>query len=124
MKDENRKNQSVETQETQSLDAAIAAPEYHKIVFENERVRVTDFRVKPGEIVPAHTHRWASVNYVLSLSDFLSYDGDGNLKLDSRTGKSDIKQGAVFCLPPLPPPHSVENIGESEIHAVSVELKD
>ncbi len=124
MKDENRKNQSVKTLETQSLDAAIAAPEHHKIVFENERVRVTDFRVKPGEIVPAHTHRWASVNYVLSLSDFLSYDGDGNLKLDSRTGKSDIKQGAVFCLPPFPPPHSVENIGESEIHAVSVELKD
>ncbi len=40
MKDGNRKNQSVKTLETQSLDAAIAAPEYHKIVFENERVRV------------------------------------------------------------------------------------
>jgi quercetin dioxygenase-like cupin family protein len=123
MKNKNGKNQSVET-EAHFLDAAIAAPEQHRVVFENERVRITDFRVKPGETVPAHTHRWASVNYVLSLSDFLSYDGDGNLKLDSRTGKTDIKEGSAFCLPPFPPTHSVENIGETDIHAISVELKD
>lgn len=123
MKDENRKNQLIQTQE-QSLDAAISAPEQHQVVFENERISIVDFRVKPGETVPAHTHRWASINYVLSLSDFLSYDGDGNLKLDSRTGKSDIKKGAAFCLPPYPPPHSVENIGDGEMHGISVQLKD
>ena len=111
MKNENRKTQ-LNKQPTESLDAIVAAPAQHKVIFENEQVRISDFRVKPGEIVPVHTHRWASVNYVLSLSDFLSYDGDGNLKLDSRTGTSDIKQGAVFCLPPFPLPHSVKNFGE------------
>lgn len=120
MKNENNKNQT----QLESFDGAIAAPEHHKVVFENERVRIMDFRVKPGEFVPTHTHRWATINYVLKLSDFLSYDEDGNLKLDSRTGEFSGKEGEVFCLPAFPPLHSVKNIGESEMHGISIELKD
>src|SRR5262245_10591079 len=89
-----------------SLDGVTAAPEHHKVIFENERVRVVEFRVPPGEAVPAHTHRWPTVNYVIALSDFLSFDGNGDLKLDSRTGKTEIREGGVFCLPPFPPVHS------------------
>ena len=44
-----------------SLDAMVAAPEHHELLLENQRVRVLDSRIKPGEIVPVHTHRWASV---------------------------------------------------------------
>ena len=83
-------------------------------------MRVVELRVKPGEYVPVHTHRWATVNYVISLGDFLSYDADGNLKFDSRTGPADLREGAVFCLPPYPPPHSVKNIGASEMHGIAV----
>jgi quercetin dioxygenase-like cupin family protein len=121
MKDENRK--SVQ-ERLDSLDGVIAAPEHHRIIFENDRMRVTELRVKPGDRVPVHTHRWASVNYVLKLGDFISYDAEGNVKFDSRGGESEINQGAVFCLPPFPPPHSVENIGAVEMHGISVELKD
>ena len=106
------------------FDGPVAAPEHHKVVFENERVRIMEFRVPPGDLVPAHTHRWATINYVVSLSDFLSYDADGNLKLDSRSGQFGGKEGEVFCLPPFPPLHSVENIGEGEIRGLSIELKD
>ena len=116
------KNELTETR-LEFLDAVHVAPDHHKVIFEDERVRVMELRAKPGEIVPVHTHRWASVNYVLSLSDFLSYDAYGNVKLDSRTDESGIKQGGVFCLPPFPPPHSVENIGDSELIGISVELK-
>jgi quercetin dioxygenase-like cupin family protein len=116
------KNELTETQ-LEYLDAVFAAPDHHRVIFEDERVRVMELRIKPGEIVPVHTHRWASVNYVLSLSDFLSYDAYGNVKLDSRTDESEIKQGGVFCLPPFPPPHSVENIGGCELIGISVELK-
>ncbi|HEY8563748.1 MAG TPA: hypothetical protein VIL74_25440 [Pyrinomonadaceae bacterium] len=105
------------------LDAVVAAPAQHRVVFENERIRIVEFKVRPGEFVPVHTHRWASVNYVLKLGDFLSYDVAGNLKLDSRTGNTAIKQGGVFELPPFPPPHAVRNIGDAEMHAISVELK-
>lgn len=123
MKDENAKNKIVQT-EIESLDGVIAAPEHHRVIFENERVRIVEFKVKPGEFVPVHTHRWATVNYVISLSDFLSYDADGSLKFDSRAEKTQIKEGAVFCLPPFPAPHAVENIGTSEMRGVAVELKD
>jgi hypothetical protein len=94
MQDENGENQPIQPQ-LESLDGVIAAPEHHRVIFENERVRVVELRVKPGEFVPVHTHRWATVNYVISLGDFLSYDADGNLKFDSRTGQADLRQGAV-----------------------------
>jgi hypothetical protein len=44
-----------------SLDAMVAAPEHHEILLENERVRVLDSRIKAGDTVPVHTHRWPSV---------------------------------------------------------------
>jgi quercetin dioxygenase-like cupin family protein len=115
---------NLEKERAESLDAVFAAPDHHKVIFENERVRVMELKVKPGDVVPVHTHRWATVNYVLNHSDFLSYDADGNVKLDSRTDESGIKQGGVFCLPPFPPLHSVENIGDSDLLGITVELKD
>src|SRR5215203_6659464 len=103
-----KKNKS-ERIDADGFDGPVAAPEHHKVIFENERVRIMEFKVPPGDVVPAHTHRWATINYVVSLSDFLSYDADGNLKLDSRSGQFGAKEGEVFCLPPFPPLHSVEN---------------
>ena len=123
MKNEHQEN-NINHLDMERFDAPLAAPEQHKVVFENERMRIIEFKVKPGEFVPVHTHRWASVNYVLRLSDFLSYDADGNLKLYSRTGGFGGREGEAFCLPPFPPLHAVENIGEREMHGISVELKD
>lgn len=110
--------------DSELLDGVVAAPEHHRIIFENERVRIVELKVKPGEIVPLHTHCLATVNYVVSHSDFLSRDADGRVKLDSRTDESGMKQGAVFYLPPNPPLHSVENIGAGELRGITVELKD
>lgn len=106
----------------QLLDAVTAAPEHHEIVFENEAVRVLDTCVRPGERVPVHTHRWPSVVYVLSTGDFIRYDAEGNIVLDSRDANIDLAHGNVVWLPPLSP-HSVENVGESEIRSISIEIK-
>ena len=108
----------------ESFDGPVAAPEHHKVVFENERVRIMEFTVPPGDVVPVHTHRWQSINYVFSLSDFISFDADGNVKFDSRKDRFAAKEGEAFCLPPLPPLHSVENVGKGEMRGISVELKD
>jgi quercetin dioxygenase-like cupin family protein len=107
-----------------AFDAPSAAPEHHRIIFENDRVRVLDFRVPAGETVPLHTHRWATVNYVVSRGDFLSYDDEGNVELDSRTAEVGQSEGSVFFQPAFPPLHSVVNIGQSEIRGVTVELKN
>src|SRR6266404_8571598 len=105
-----------------SLDAMVAAPEHHEVLLENERVRVLDSRIKPAETVPVHTHRWASVLYILGTSDFIRYDTEGNVVFDSRTAATNVEPGTVAWSPPLRA-HSVENVGDTEIRVISVELK-
>jgi hypothetical protein len=106
-----------------SLDAVIAAPQYHRIVLENDRVRVLDTRIPVGDIVPLHTHRWPAIYYTIVAGDFVRRDADGNVLFDSRTvpGLLTRSEGTwMECLSP----HSVENVSANEIHLISVELKD
>jgi quercetin dioxygenase-like cupin family protein len=103
------------------LDALNAAPQYHALLFENEAVRVLETRIRPGQTVPLHTHRWPSVLYIVSWSDFVRRDGKKTIVVDSRiTGK--ILQGSALWSGPLPS-HTLENVGESELRTISVELK-
>ncbi len=106
-----------------ALDALIAAPGFHQLLFENNRARVLEVRIAPGKLVPVHTHRWPSVLFIHSSSDFLRRNGEGELIFDSRDAARGENAPGVVWSPALPP-HSVENIGSSEIHIVSVELKD
>jgi hypothetical protein len=89
-----------------------------------ERVRVIFTHIPSGATVPVHTHRWSSVAYLLSWSDFIRRDHHGNVLLDSRQSRAAPPQiPAVQWLQPLPP-HTVENVGPSEIRIFIVELKD
>jgi len=105
-----------------SLDAVIAARDFHCVLFENERVRVLDVRIRPGQFVPVHTHRWPAAVYLLSASDFIRRDENGNLLFDSRAAGPPPATAAAQWTGPLPP-HSVENIGSADIHIISTELK-
>jgi hypothetical protein len=107
----------------ESLDALIAAPEHHLLLLENDRVRVLDTRITPGATVPVQTHRWPSVLYVVSMSDFVRYNADGEAVVDSRNSARPTIAPAVFWSEPLPP-HSLENVGKSELRVICVELKD
>jgi hypothetical protein len=42
------------------FDAVLAAPQSHKVIFENAFVRVLEVSVSPGTTVPMHHHRWPS----------------------------------------------------------------
>jgi hypothetical protein len=107
----------------QELDALTAATKHHTRLFENERVRVLDVQIGPGEIVPVHTHRWPSVIYMQAGSHFIRRDGEGKVLLDScKAGPAPKLPLTVWCGPL--PPHSVENVGEEEIRLFTVELKD
>ena len=107
----------------EQLDALIAAPDHHFLLLENERVRVLETRIAPGDITPVHTHRWSSVYHVLSWSDFIRRDDKGNIMVDSRRVESLANPPRVLWSAPLPP-HTLENVGDSEILLISVELKD
>ena len=104
------------------LDAMIAAPAHHDIILENQWVRVLDTRLPPGERTPVHAHQWPASLYVMSWSDFVRRDESGAVIVDSREwaerpGPGDALWSAALV------PHSVENVGASELHIVAVEVK-
>jgi len=41
-----------------ALDAVIAAPKHHKVLFENEHLRVLEVILEPNDEEPVHHHRW------------------------------------------------------------------
>jgi mannose-6-phosphate isomerase-like protein (cupin superfamily) len=105
-----------------SLDALAAAPGFHRLLLENDHLRVLETRIAPGATVPVHTHRWPSVLYVLSGGRSIRRDGSGNLLGDPRSPETPAEQGTALWLEPIPP-HTVENVGDSEIRLLNVELK-
>jgi hypothetical protein len=86
----------------EELDALVAAPGNHSLLFENEAVRVLDTRVAPRETVPLHTHRWPSALYIVSWSDFVRRDGVGTVMADSRAGGK-LPEGSAVWSGPLAP---------------------
>ena len=106
----------------ETLDAVAAAPEHHQVIFENEHVRVLDSRVGPGETTPVHTHCWASVVYTIQTGDFVRFDAVDESVVDTRVTPIQIETNVPKTFPPLRP-HSVENVGDQELRAITVELK-
>ncbi|MGZ8717369.1 MAG: cupin domain-containing protein [Gaiellaceae bacterium] len=105
-----------------SLDALVAAPEFHSLLFENDNVRVLDTRIGPAKTVPLHTHRWPAVLCVLSSGHLVRRDGEGRVLTDTRAADALPEPGTAFWTPALPP-HTVENVDSSEIRLLNIELK-
>jgi hypothetical protein len=105
------------------LDALIAAPRHHRVLFENERVRMVETRIQPGDTVPLHTHRWPGALHIQGWSDFLRRDEHGNVLFDSRKAGPPPEIPFFGWLEPLPP-HTVENVGQFELRNITVEVKD
>ena len=105
-----------------SLDALVGAADSHRLLFENDAVRVLETRIEPGETTPVHTHRWPGVLYVLSFGDFVRRDGDGKVLVDTREGGMRPEPGTAIWSAALPP-HTLENVATTAIHVIGVELK-
>jgi len=101
----------------------IAAPQYHRVLLENDRVRVIESWIPPGIVVPLHAHRWPAVYYTISAGDFVRRDSEGKVLFDTRSAPRFLTSSGSTWVESLPP-HSVENVSSSEIHIISVELKD
>src|SRR4051794_37530043 len=103
---------------TSNNDALAAAPGHHKLLFENDDVRVLEVTVPPGVREPLHTHRYPSVLYYISAAHMKEYS-PASPAID-RGQKDD---GAVIFLP-VGPPHQMENLESSKpLKAIRVELK-
>ena len=104
------------------LDALTASPEHHKILLENDGIRVIETLILPGEATQIHTHVWSGYLYILEWSDFERLDADGNVLMDSARLESTPVPGTALWSGPLEP-HSLRNVGSQNIHVIMTEFK-
>ena len=74
MEDDNVRSYQQDWSWPDDLDALIAVPENHTLLYENESVRVLDTRIGAERTTPVHTHCWPGALLVRSWSDFVRRD--------------------------------------------------
>lgn len=104
------------------LDAVIASPQHHVVLFENDEVRVLETKILMGEITELHTHEWAGPSYIIDWTDCVRRDENGEITYDSRHPGSTPLIGSSNWSPPLGP-HTLKNVGEGTVHVIRIELK-
>ncbi|MFN0118908.1 MAG: cytoplasmic protein [Blastocatellia bacterium] len=98
----------------QDLDPVKVAGDTHKLLFENRFVRVLEVHVPPGKTEPMHQHGNRVAVY---LSDFHTRVTErGKAPQDNLRPKGSVRWSDPII-------HTVENIGKTEGHVISVELK-
>lgn len=89
-------------------------PENYKVLLENDRVRVLDFRLNKGAREDLHAHP-AAVTYVLTPFKIRFTFADGSTRI------REAKAGDVFYGDALT--HASENIGDTDAHGLLIEMK-
>ena len=93
----------------------ITDPDKYKVVFENDRVRVLEYRDEPGQRTSLHEHP-DSILHTLSSFERRLIGGGGE------SGDVTLAQGETRWLDARM--HSGENIGNTPTHVLFVELKE
>ena len=115
-----------------SLDGVIADPENHKVVFENDKVRILEVIGAPYAVEPVHTHRWTSVMWAadsnFAKSKLIYYHcGYDSIKKTFYVKDSILESGPPpnrgFQIPPEGL-HRVTSLSDKPITAYRVEFKN
>lgn len=97
-----------------SDDPTVTNPDHYKVVFENERVRVLEYRDQPGDRTTIHSH---PDSVMITLSDF-----DRRLILGAQQREVSLTAGTANWIPAQT--HAGENVGSTSTHSIFVELKE
>ena len=92
----------------------VSNPGLYKVIFENERVRVLEYRDLPGDSTTTHGHP-DSVMYTLTSFRRRLTMGDRQVEVELPAGEARWV-GAQE--------HAGENIGDTETHSIFIELKE
>jgi hypothetical protein len=98
----------------ESHDPAVTDADLYKVIFENDRVRVLEYRDQPGDQTHPHRHP-DSVMYTLSSFSRRISDGD-------RTVDVEMPAGIVRWVGAQE--HTGHNMGETPTHCIFVEFKE
>ncbi|MBI3349198.1 MAG: hypothetical protein HY020_18555 [Burkholderiales bacterium] len=98
------------------LDATAAAPQHHKVLLENDEVRVLEVTVAPGEREPLHVHRYPAVMIIDTSPHMVEHLQDGSSR------DLGVRPPGTRWFPVVQG-HAMENVGNVPLHAIRVELK-
>jgi quercetin dioxygenase-like cupin family protein len=105
---------AVGTKSALGQDPVKVAPDVYKVLLDNDRVRVLDVHVKPGQKTAMHSHP-ANVIYAFDASTTkFSFPGKKSQTRSFKAG--DVVWGG-------PEKHAGENTGSSEVHVLVFEIK-
>jgi hypothetical protein len=100
-----------------------AAPEHHKVVFENEFVLVLDVSIPAGATVPAHVHPWPAVFITLQPAHLVFRNLAAEVVREVRPPVGGTDRPKVDWREPDTEPATVTNVDEKELRALRIELK-
>ena len=106
------------TADVVAQDASKVNPRAYRVVLENEKVRVLEYRSLPGFGVCGQGKHYHPAHLTIALSE-------GKVKVttdDGQMASADTKTGSIFWAPAET--HSVENISGRPMRAYMVEIKD
>jgi hypothetical protein len=95
-------------------DPVTTNPENYKVIFENEHVRVLEYKDKPGHMTTPHHHP-NSVMYTLSSFDRVLHFGNKKVSVHKEPNEVNWLDAQT---------HAGENTGNTETHVIFVELKE
>ena len=96
-------------------DPAVVNAKTIRVVLENERVRVLEAVLQPGDKEQLHSHP-AYVFYVVEGGKMRNHTVDG------KTTDTELRPGQAFYRDPLT--HWAENVGTTTVRVLLVEIKD
>ncbi len=97
-----------------SEDAVKVAPDIAKIVFENDKVRVLEIKLKRRQKMPMHSHP-ANLVYAVTPGRIKSISPDGKVEnMKMKKGQTGWSDGGS---------HAVENVGNSAALTLVIEMK-
>ena len=90
------------------------APDHYKLVLENDKLRVLEYKDKPGDKTELHSHSDMVVYVVKGGKYRFTSPGGESLEIETAPGLAMYQDASE---------HTTENIGTGETHAVMIELK-
>jgi len=97
-----------------TMNPTTSNPDLYTVMFENDRVRVLEYKDTPGISTTPHSH---PDSVMLTLSSFRRRIVSGESAVDV-----ELETGSVRWLDAQE--HSGHNIGDSDTHVIFVELKE
>lgn len=96
-----------------NTDPIITNPDKYTVIFENEKVRVLEYKDQPGDKTTAHAHPDSVMITLSSFSRKLHFD-DKEMEVQKQSGEASWLPAQTYV---------GENTGSTATHAIFVELK-